>query len=296
MTEGVTETGSESVKAKTSPQLASVRLPGFFRTPKGLLILVLLVLLVPASFGTGVTLVAPGMIAACAIAMLIDAPILRVREQEWQFPSGALLTGMLVAMVLSPFQTWHIAAVAAAIAIVSKYALRTRSANVFNPAAVALVITYYVFQGQTGQSWWGALSEMHPIALTALFATGLFISNRVNKLPAVLSFLGFYYLLFTIASFIGEPGHVAGIFRAPYLQMALFFAFFMVTDPPTSPPKQRDQIVFGVIVAVASFAIFEIYHWVFFMLAGLLVGNAWEAARRWYSRLNRTRKNTLAPG
>ena len=275
---------------------ATLRLQRFFRTPKGLLILVLLVLLIPAAFGTGVTLVAPGMLAACGIAMLVDAPILRVREKEWQFPSGALLTGMLVAMVLSPFQTWHIAAVAAAIAIVSKYIARTRSANVFNPAALALVITYYVFQGRTGQSWWGALSEMHPIALTALFATGLFITSRVNKLPAVLAFLGCYYLLFTIASFTGDPAHVAGIYRAPYLQMALFFAFFMVTDPPTSPPKQRDQIVFGVIVAVSSFAIFEIYHWVFFMLAGLLVGNVWEAARRWYSRMHRSKRDTVVAG
>ncbi len=297
LAEHPTVASSVSVPREGAPaRSASARLQRFFRTPKGLLILVLLMLLIPASLGTGVVLVAPGMFAACGIAMLIDAPILRVREKEWQFPSGALLTGMLVAMVLSPFQTWHIAAVAAAIAIASKYIARTRSANVFNPAAVALVITYYVFQGRTGQSWWGALSEMHPLLLTVLFATGLFITNRVKKLPAVLAFLGCYYLLFTIASFAGEPGHVAGIYRAPYLQMALFFAFFMVTDPPTSPPKQRDQIAFGVIVAIASFAIFEVYHWVFFMLAGLLVGNAFEAGRRWYSRLNRSKRNALAAG
>ena len=296
MAELLSDAPPSSVTAHKTPLSPGARMQRFFRTPKGLLVIVLLLLLIPASFSTGIALIAPGMLAACAIAMLIDAPILRMREKEWQFPSGALLTGMLVAMVLSPFQTWEIAAVAAAIAVVSKYVARTRSANIFNPAALSLVITYFVFQGRTGQSWWGALSEMPPVALIALFATGLFITNRVNKMPAVLAFLGTYYLLFTIASFAGDPGHVAGIYRAPYLQMALFFAFFMVTDPPTSPPRQRDQIVFGVIVATASFAIFELYHWVFFMLAGLLVGNAWEAARRWYSRLNRARRNTLVPG
>ncbi|MGV3707577.1 MAG: RnfABCDGE type electron transport complex subunit D [Gemmatimonas sp.] len=279
--------------SRTAPSV-SQQLQRFFRTPKGLLIIALLVLIIPASISAGLSRVAPGMLAACAIAMLIDAPILRYREKEWQFPSGALLSGMLVAMVLSPFQTWHIATVAAAVAIVSKYIARTRSANVFNPAALALVVVYYIFDGRTGQSWWGALSEMHPVAMAALFGTGLFITNRVNKMPAVLAFLGVYYLLFTIASFIGDPGHVAGIYRAPYLQMALFFAFFMVTDPPTSPPKQRDQVIFGAIVAVASFAIFEIYHWIFFMLAGLLVGNVWEAGRRWYSRSNRTKRPAVA--
>ena len=278
----------------TSGVSAMSRLQRFFRTPKGLLIVVLTALLLTAAFGTGFAIVAPGLLAGCAVAMVIDAPVLRVREGEWQFPSGALLTGMLVAMVLSPFQTWHIPAVASAVAIASKYIARTRSANVFNPAAVALVITYYVFNGRTGQSWWGALSEMQPLAMIALFATGLFITSRVNKIPAVLAFLGVYFLLFTIASFVGDPGHVAGMYRAPYLQMALFFAFFMVTDPPTSPPKQRDQIVFGVIVAVASFAIFELYHWIFFMLAGLLVGNVWEALRRHLQRASRQKKGSVA--
>lgn len=266
----------------------------FFRTPKGLLIIVLTLLLVLAASGSGALLVAPGVFAACAVAMLIDAPILRYREGQWQFPSGALLTGLIVAMILSPHQSWHIAAVAAAIAIVSKYIARTRSANVFNPAALALVIAYYAFGERTGQSWWGALPELHPVALVALFATGIFITDRVNKLPAVLSFLGCYYALFTIASFVGDPGHVAGIYRAPDLHMALFFAFFMVTDPPTSPPKQRDQIVFGAIVAATSFVIFETKHLVFFMLAGLLVGNAWEAWRRWNHRSQRARNKSAS--
>lgn len=279
----------------STPQLsARARMQRFVRTPKGLLIAALLLLLALAAMGTGVALIAPGLVAACGVAMLIDAPILRYREGAWQFPSGALLTGMLIAMILSPYQPWYIAAVAAAIGILSKYVARTRSANIFNPAALALVIAYYVFNERTGQSWWGALPERHPIALVALFATGVFITYRVNKLAAVLAFLGLHYLLFTIASFVGEPDYVAGIYRAPDLHMALFFAFFMVTDPPTSPPKPRDQIVFGVVVALASFFIFETRHWIFFMLAGLLVGNAWEAVRRAWQRTARKRAPSRA--
>ncbi len=39
----------------------------------------------------------------------------------------------------------------AAIAIVSKHTLRLRTANIFNPAALALVATFYLFD--TAQSW-----------------------------------------------------------------------------------------------------------------------------------------------
>jgi Na+-translocating ferredoxin:NAD+ oxidoreductase RnfD subunit len=62
--------------------------------------------------------------------------------------------------------------------------------------------------------------------------------------------------------------------------MALFFTFFMVSDPPTSPPKDRDQMLYGVIVGITSFLFFEAVGGAYFLLAGLLAGNLWEAWRR----------------
>lgn len=250
----------------------------FFRTPKGML-LALFALLVPvAAIGSGIAVVLPGVIAACAAAMLLDAPLVRWRTGAWEFPDGALLTALIVAMVLSPHLPWHVAAVTSAIAIASKYALRGRSANVFNPAALALLVTYYVYDA--GHSWWGALPELPILAISVLFATGVYISNRVGKLPAVVAFLGVHFLLFTGAAFLGDPARVAEMYREPDLHAALFFAFFMVTDPPTSPPKARDQVTFGIITAAVSFATFELLGAVYFLLAGLLAANAWEAWRR----------------
>jgi Na+-translocating ferredoxin:NAD+ oxidoreductase RnfD subunit len=254
----------------------------FFRTPKGLLLAVLAVLLAVAAPAEGVVRIAPGVLSASAVAMLIDAPILRRREREWVFPSGALLTGLIVAMVLSPEEPWYVPAITSAIAVVSKYLLRTFSANVFNPAALGIVVTFYIFD--TGQSWWGALGGVTPIALIALFVTGVFITDRVNKLPLVLAFVGSYYLLFTVAAFAGEPRRVAEIFRPPDLQAVLFFAFFILTDPPTSPVKYPDQIICAVIVATSSFAVFELLGAAHYLLAGVLVGNVWEAWRRVRSR------------
>jgi Na+-translocating ferredoxin:NAD+ oxidoreductase RnfD subunit len=262
-----------------------VTLSRFFRTPKGLLIVVLAILTIVASLGQGFAKVAPGLAGAMIAAALVDAPILRLREEEWVFPDGAILTGWIVALILSPHEPWYVVAVTAVVGVVSKYAARVGNANVFNPAALALVATFYVFD--TAQSWWGALPEITPVALVALFATGVFITQRVNKLPAVLAFLGSYYLLFTLTAFLGDPRRVAELYRAPDLHAALFFAFFMVTDPPTSPPKQRDQLVFGAIVGLASYAFFELIGAAYFLLAGLLVGNVWEGMRKWRVRAKR---------
>jgi Na+-translocating ferredoxin:NAD+ oxidoreductase RnfD subunit len=239
------------------------------------MILVLVLLLVMAAIGKGVRLVLPVVAGAVLPAVIIDAVILRLRKTHWVFPDGALLTGLFIAMILSPYQRWQIAAVTAVLGIVTKYLFRVRTANVFNPAAIALVGTFYIFN--TGQSWWGALPELPPLAVLALFVTGLYITQRIHKLPSVIAFLGAYYVLVTAAAFLGDPGRVAGLYRAPELHAALFFAFFMVTDPPTSPPKGRDQAIFGVIVAVAAYAFFSLVHAAYFLLAGLLLGNVWEA-------------------
>jgi Na+-translocating ferredoxin:NAD+ oxidoreductase RnfD subunit len=256
----------------------------FFRTPKGLVLIVLAILVVLAAPREGIRLALPGLASAVIAAGLTDAVILSKIRKGWEFPSGAILTGLFVAMILSPREPWYVAACTAEVAIVSKYLFRTRSANIFNPAALALVATFHVFG--TAQNWWGALPELTPFALVVLFATGVFITDRVNKIPLVLVFLGIYFLLFTLTAFLGNAGKVAEIFRAPDLHAALFFAFFILTDPPTSPVKYPDQFVCAAIVAVASYVIFQWIGVAYYLLAGVLVGNVWEAWRRWrlYSR------------
>jgi Na+-translocating ferredoxin:NAD+ oxidoreductase RnfD subunit len=260
----------------------------FLRTPKGLLLIVLAILLAIALPAEGLATAGPGLAGAVAAAAALDVVILRIRGGAWEFPSGAILTGLIVAMVLSPHEPWYVTTITSAIAIVSKYIVRMRTANVFNPAALAIVITYYVFH--TGQSWWGALGDVPPIALVALFGTGIFIADRVNKMPMVLAFLGTYYLLFTATAFVSDPRWVAEIYRSPDLQAVLFFAFFILTDPPTSPTRYPHQIFCGVLVAVISFALFEWVGAVYYLLAAVLVGNIWEAGRRWSARRPQVRR------
>jgi Na+-translocating ferredoxin:NAD+ oxidoreductase RnfD subunit len=262
-----------------APRPLRLKLRRFFKKPKGMLIPLLAILAITAAFGSGFAVVAPVVLGGVLGAVIVDAPILRYREGEWVVPDGAILTGLIVAMVLSPMEPWYVAAITGAVGVVSKYLVRPGKANAFNPAAFALVVTFYWFD--TGQSWWGALPEITPLALVLLFATGIFITDRVNKIPVVLSFLGTYYLLVTGTAFAGGAAKVAELYRTPDLHAALFFAFFMVTDPPTSPPKQRDQLVYGAITAVVSYAVFELIGAAYFLLAGLLVANAWEAWRRW---------------
>lgn len=250
----------------------------FFKTPKGILTLIFAVLVLCAVPHEGAGLILPQLLAAIAAAGLTDTVILRKRHSRWEFPSGAILTAMIVTMVLSPFGPWWVPAATSVAAVVSKYLLRHRAANIFNPAALGLVLAYYAFG--SGESWWGALPELPLWGLATVILLGIFMADRVNKLPAVVAFLFAYYALFTAMAFAGDPQPVAEIFRSPDLQAALYFAFFMLTDPPTAPTRYQDQIIFAALVAVSSVAFFEWLGIVYYLSAGLLVGNAWEAWRR----------------
>ncbi len=250
----------------------------FFKTPKGLLTVVLMALAAIAAPHEGVRVVAPTLLTAVALAAALDVMILRTRHTRWEFPSGAVLTALIVSMVLSVQTPWYVVALTSALAVVTKYVVRTRAGNVFNPAALAIVVTFPIFHA--GQSWWGALPEVAPLVQLALIAAGVFIADRVNRMPLVLAFLAAYYGLFTVTAFTGDPAWVAEVFRTPDLQAALFFALFILTDPPTSPVRYSDQVIFAMIVALTSYAIFEWTGAVYYLLAGVLVANLWEAWRR----------------
>jgi len=264
------------------------KVKAFFKTPKGLLTIILVILTGIAAPHEGLRTVLPGLLSAVLAAGFVDALIIRarnlrarnveLRKKPWEFPSGAVLTALIVAMVLRAQEPWYVTTITSVAAILSKYIFRSKTANVFNPAALAIVASYFVFH--TGQSWWGALTEVPLAAQAVLLAAGIFITDRVNKMPLVLTFLGVYLVLFTVTSFVTDPRWVAEVFRSPDIEAVLYFSFIILTDPPTSPAKYPDQIVYGVIVAVVSYAFFEWAGVVYYLLAGVLTGNIWESWRR----------------
>jgi len=262
----------------------------FLRSPKGYLLLALAALAalaIPSAGGLGAAGVVLGWAVVGSVGM--ELVIVRLGEGQWRAPSSALLTGLIAGMVLGPYEPWYAALAAGAIASDAKHLLRLGRGHIFNPAAFGLLAVYLLFG--TGQSWWGAFAELPVPVIAVLLAACYVVADRANKLPAALSFLGACVALLTLATFTGGGAEVRELFRPPFLQAALFFAFFMVTDPPTSPVPFRDQIWFGVAVAAASYAAYMITGGAEYLLIGILAGNMLYAA--W--RLVRWRRRTLQP-
>jgi Na+-translocating ferredoxin:NAD+ oxidoreductase RnfD subunit len=249
----------------------------FLKTPKGIVLVVLLALIGVAERQAGPRAL-PELIGAAAAAVALDMALVWRRQGTVPFPAGALISGLIVGGIVAPTSPWYVPPATAILAILSKHLIRTRWSNVFNPAALALVVSFFLFKSE--QSWWGALPYVSPLWVPLLVGLGLYVASRVNKLPLVITFLGATLGVFTLASFAGDAAAVAEIYRPPDIDALLFFATLMLTDPPTSPARPEHQVWYALLVAAASCFAFLHFGALWFLTGGLLAGNAFESLRR----------------
>ncbi|HEX6510353.1 MAG TPA: RnfABCDGE type electron transport complex subunit D, partial [Chloroflexota bacterium] len=234
-------------------------------------------LFVLGAIAEGWSTVLPHMASAMAGAALVELLLARLEKRAIGWPSSALLSGSIVGFVLDPTTIPIVTFIVGATASASKYILATKRGHIFNPAALALIISIPTFA--TGQSWWGALPDLPWQFIAVLLIGGAFVVDRINKFPLVLSFATTYFSIFTLIALI-NPTAGAEMFRTPFVQSALFLALFMLTDPPTSPSRERDQLWIGALVAVLSCAAQLAGIGQAYLLVGVLLGNATLAAVR----------------
>jgi Na+-translocating ferredoxin:NAD+ oxidoreductase RnfD subunit len=256
-------------------------MPRLVRTPKRQMLAIFAILLaaaVPVSGGLGLL---PNLLAALIPACLIDGLWLSIESRRWRFPTSAVLSSLFVFIILSTDESWLVVAWTSSFAVLAKRIVRTDREHIFNPAALALVWAPIAFG--SGESWWGALGDMPWLWIGLLIVLGTLLVDVLNKWPLVLTFLIGYFSFFALAS-TANPTGVAEMFRQPFVQAALFLAFFMLTDPPTSPNRYADQVWFGLLAALVAGGAQLLGAGQTFLLLGVLAANAGLAIVRFARR------------
>lgn len=170
-------------------------------------------------------------------------------------PLSALITSLSLTLLLRT-EFAGLAATAAVIAIGSKFLIRFRNKHIFNPANVALVSLMllsdraWVSSGQWGSAAIGAF---------ALACLGFLVLTRAKRAETTIAFLCIYgSLLFGRALWLGDPLSI------PLHQLQngalLIFAFFMISDPKTTPDAPFGRVLFAMIVAATAFTIQFIFY------------------------------------
>lgn len=246
----------------------------FIKSPKGIVFSIILVLSVvgmayPNSSG-GIK----NIILAIVTGVFMDYIVAYLMERPLRFSDGALVTGLIIGGVLGPATPWYLVMLTTIIALLFKHLFKDKRKPIFNPAAIGLLVSATIFSA--GESWWSGLSMLPAWMVVLLIAAGFIMVDRINKFPLVFSFMATYVLFFLVMGILGVTG-AGDALRMPYIDSALFLAFFMLTDPPTSPAKYPEQVFFGILAAVVSGAAFLYLSKLSYLLIGLLAANAWKS-------------------
>lgn len=213
-------------------------------TPKTYMSFLLLLLAGVGIFQQGINSVYLQLILAIGVSIALDTLITLIKTKRLILPSSAFITGMIIAMVLSPNVNWRIPVVAAFIAILQKHIIRyPASKPVFNPAAIGLLAVIVLFHAHV--SWWGQSVWWLVIAF------GLFISYKTKKLIIPIVFILANAIIFTLAFYLKDK-----VWLNPFLYVNFFFVFIMLIEPKTSPYASKSQYVYGILAAIFSFLFF----------------------------------------
>ncbi len=258
------------------------------KTPKGYVTIAMIAFLIIASIGSKNIMGIINSIIAVGVSLTVNYFYCTITNKKGS-RDGTIITGLIISLILSFTTSWLVVAGTAVIAILFKHLLVYKKKPIFNPAAFGLLLSIFIFQ--TGQSWWGAFGDLPAWTIIFLLIGGYIVTDRVNKFPQVFSFLGtFFILLFLMGYF--NVGNAADALRPPFINAALFFGFFMLTDPPTSPAKVKNQVIFGILSAVSGIIVYGIFGGLTYLYIGLCIGNLYSfLQKRSPSKVSSLRQN-----
>lgn len=194
-----------------------------------------------------------GMIAYPPLAILESALFLvgvaystnKVFASVYKAPTNVesvYITALILALIAKPMHSYHDLPFLGWLAVwsmASKYIFAYGKKHLFNPVAIAGVIVS-LFLGQSF-NWWVGTGWMAPSVL----ALGLLTVRKIQREDFVYSF--FFAAVVTIGTFVMlRGGNIVSTMQTTFLNSSLlFFGFIMLTEPLTTPPTKKLQVVYG---------------------------------------------------
>lgn len=179
--------------------------------------------------------------SACWVVNIILARIFNAPTNV----ESVFITALILVLIISPntsAENFKFYVFASMIAVVSKYVLTIGKKHIFNPAAIAVVVTALA----TGQSasWWVGTTAMMPF----VFIGGLLVVRKIVRFDFVITFI-LVALSGIIGSHFANPAGLLSVIEKVTVSSPLFFfAFVMLTEPLTTPPTSLLRVCYGALV------------------------------------------------
>jgi glycine betaine catabolism B len=160
---------------------------------------------------------------------------------------SSVITAMILSLIISPQNDIKGYVSLFWIGVISmfiKYLLAIKTKHVFNPAAGSAVIMG--FATGFGASWWVGNGWMAPVVIVS----GILIARKIKRAGLIISF---FVVGGTISLFGGlsRGGDLMQVIEQNILYSPiLFFAFYMLTEPLTTPGTKKLRILYGIFVGI----------------------------------------------
>lgn len=193
--------------------------------------------------------------AAIVSSVLTQLAWAKIKGQSLTSVKSAMISALGLCLLLRVDSVW-VMALAGVATISSKFLIRYNGKHVFNPTNFGIILAIL-----TGHAWispgqWGHGET--GILLILLGATGILL--RVKRWDLSLTFLVVLFGLEAIrmVGYLGWDWPV--VFHRFNSGTILLFAFFMITDPKTSPNSRKGRVLWATMIALLSFFLGQYFY------------------------------------
>lgn len=159
------------------------------------------------------------------------------------------ITSFILILIISPdkvldFHYFAFLSWAAIWSQASKYVISLNKKHIFNPAAFAVALTGLAI-GQAA-SWWVGTASMLPFVLIG----GFLMVRKLQRFSLVLSYIIIAIIVILTINLINGQNIVYSLQKILTSSPLFFLGFVMLTEPLTTPPTRRLQILYGSLVGL----------------------------------------------
>ncbi len=182
------------------------------------------------------------------------------------------ITALILALILTPIKSaadFPLFIWAGILSMATKFILAINKKHIFNPVAIAVVLTAYAFNGSA--SWWIGTASMLPFLLL-----GVFIVRRIRRFDLVYYFFLSAFVSLIVFSLLSGQNILSALHDTIFASSIFFFAFVMLTEPLTTPPTKTLQSLYGAFVGFLFVPEFHIVGFYTTPELALVIGNAFS--------------------
>jgi enediyne biosynthesis protein E4 len=227
------------------------------------------------------------ILAVMALAAFFEIVFSGFVRGKVVFPLSALITSLSLCILLNYTYSFRYLWIPVFVAIASKYVVTLRGRHFFNPALFGIVFSI-VFLGDVismapAYQWYGSAESAWVMGWFVLTAALLLFVFRIDRAVLALSFLFFFTLATAVRAYImSHVVHFETLFVGALTSPAFYlFAFYMITDPATSPPNRREQVMVGFCIAALDLVLHKMLSYYTFFYAGIMVAGVRFLWKHW---------------